>query len=86
MATRDIGSGEQIPPSRKAVNTTSGPPYSQVRFRRLRLPRHALETRPPQKRLRRHLLPQVQTQNQTDDIFLAQILGHKLLGPKPPSP
>ena len=27
--------------------------------------------------------PQVQTQNQTDDIFLAQILGHKLLGPNP---
>jgi hypothetical protein len=37
-------------------------PTPQVRFRRLRLPRTTLETRPPPQRLRRHLLPQVQTQ------------------------
>jgi hypothetical protein len=58
------------------------PTTPQVRFRRLRLPGTTLvETRPLAQRLRRPLLPQVQTQNQTDDIFLAQILGHKLLGP-----
>jgi hypothetical protein len=34
----------------------------QVRFRRLRFPRPTLETRPLAKRLRRPLLPQVQTQ------------------------
>ena len=34
-------------------------PNSQVRFRRLRLPRPTLETRPLAQRLRRHLLPQV---------------------------
>jgi hypothetical protein len=33
----------------------------------------------PLQRLRRHLLSQVQTQNMTDDIFISQILGHKLL-------
>ena len=37
------------------------PPTPQVRFRRLRLPRITMETRPLAQRLRRHLLPQVQT-------------------------
>jgi hypothetical protein len=58
------------------------PHAPQVRFRRLRLPGTTLvETRLPPLSLRRHLLPQVKPKNQTDDIFLAQILGHKLLGP-----
>jgi hypothetical protein len=43
-------------PSPAAVNTTTGP-QPQIRFRRLRLPRTTLETRPPPQRLRRHLLP-----------------------------
>jgi len=37
-------------------------PTPQVRFRRLRLPRNYPGNRPPPQRLRRHLLPQVQTQ------------------------
>jgi hypothetical protein len=49
-------------PSPEAVNTTTGPRAPQVRFRRFRLPRSTLETRPFAERLRRHLLPQIQTQ------------------------
>jgi hypothetical protein len=51
-------------PSTKAVNTTTPPPATtpQVRFRSLRLPRPPLETRTLAQRLRRPLLPQVQTQ------------------------
>jgi hypothetical protein len=40
-----------------------------------------VQTRLPPQRLRRYLLPPLQTPNQTDEIFLAQILGHKLPGP-----
>jgi hypothetical protein len=46
------------PTATLAPSTNSGP---QVRFRRLRLPRPPMEPRPPPQRLRRHLLPQVQT-------------------------
>jgi len=38
-----------------------------------------LETRLPPQRLRRDLLRPLQPKNMADDIFLAQILGHKLL-------
>jgi hypothetical protein len=54
------------------------PKYVSAAFGSLDLPWKPGHLR---KRLRRHLLPHVQTHNITDDIFLAQILGHKLLGP-----
>jgi hypothetical protein len=67
-------------PSRKAVNTSTGPqlPKDISVFDSLDLP---WKIGPPAKHLRCHLLPQVQTQKTNDDIFLARILGHKLLGP-----
>jgi hypothetical protein len=63
-----------------AVNTTTGPQLPLVHFPRLRLPGPTLETGLPPQRLRRHLLP-FKPKNMTDDIFLAQIRGHKVLGP-----
>jgi hypothetical protein len=57
------------------------PSAPKVHFPRLRLSGQTVQTRLPPQRLRRYLLPPLQTPNQTDEIFLAQILGHKLLGP-----
>jgi hypothetical protein len=67
--------------SPEAVNNDHRAPTPQVRFRGLRLPRPTLETRTPPKRLRRHLLPQVQTRKPDRRYLPRQILGHKLLGP-----
>jgi hypothetical protein len=54
------------------------PKYVSAAFGSLDLP---LETRPPAQRLRRLCCHKFKPKNITDDIFLAQILGHKLLGP-----
>jgi hypothetical protein len=69
-------------PSKASLPQRPRTPPPQVRFRRLRLPR-------PDPGNQAHLRSaygaicshKFKPKNQTDDIFLAQILGHKLLGP-----
>ena len=68
-------------PSPAAVNTTTGLQLPQVRFRRLRVPRPNLKTRPPPLSLRRPLLPQVQTQKPNRRYLPRPDPRHKLLGP-----
>jgi hypothetical protein len=68
-------------PSPKAVNTTTGPQlpkYVSAAFGSLDLPWKPGHLRSACGALCCH---KFKPKNQTDDIFLAQILGHKLLGP-----
>jgi hypothetical protein len=68
-------------PSPKAVNTTTGPQlpkYVSAAFGSLDLP---WKLGPPALRYAASCCHRFKPQNQTDDIFLSQILGHKLLGP-----
>jgi hypothetical protein len=68
-------------PSTKAVNTTTGPQlpkYVSAAFGSLYLPWKPGHLRSAYGAICCH---RFKPKNQTDDIFLAQILGHKLLGP-----
>jgi Telomere resolvase len=68
-------------PSTKAVNTTTGPQlpkYVSAPFGSLDLPWKPGHLRSAYGAICCH---RFKPKNQTDDIFLAQILGHKLLGP-----
>jgi hypothetical protein len=68
-------------PSPEAVNTTTGPQlpkYVSAAFGSLDLPWKPGHLRSAYGALCCH---KFKPKNQTDDIFLAQILGHKLLGP-----
>jgi DDE superfamily endonuclease/telomere resolvase len=68
-------------PSPKAVNTTTGPQlpkYVSAAFGSLERPWKPGHLRSAYGALCCH---KFKPKNQTDDIFLAQILGHKLLGP-----
>jgi hypothetical protein len=69
-------------PHGRQHHTTTGPPTPQVRFRRLRLPR---STPGNQATSAQPTAPSVATSSNPKTrptiIFLAQILGHKLLGP-----
>jgi hypothetical protein len=68
-------------PSPEAVNTTTGPQlpkYVSAAFGSLDLPWKPGHLRSAYGAICCH---KFKPKNQTDDIFLAQILGHKLLGP-----
>ena len=68
-------------PSPEAVNTTTGPQlpkYVSAAFGSLDLPWKPGHFRSAYGAICCH---KFKPKNQTDDIFLAQILGHKLLGP-----
>jgi hypothetical protein len=68
-------------PSPAAVNTTTGPQlpkYVSAAFGSLKLPWKPGHLRSAYGAICCH---RFKPKNQTDDIFLAQILGHKLLGP-----
>ena len=65
-------------PSTKAVNTTTGPKYVSAAFGSLDLPWKPGHLRSAYGAICCH---RFKPKNQTDDIFLAQILGHKLFGP-----